>query len=58
MYILTGVVYVLNIIDASVDAHLFYFDVSDDLSMHITPLFRKTAFATTYQKGLSLTINF
>ncbi len=58
MYILTGIVYTLNIIDASVDAHLFYFDVSDDLSLHITPLLRKTAFATSYQKGISLTLNF
>ncbi|RMG78311.1 MAG: hypothetical protein D6707_10040 [Bacteroidetes bacterium] len=32
-------VYALNILDAGVDAHLFYFDVSDDLSLHITPVF-------------------
>ena len=36
-YILTGVVYVLNIIDAYVDAHLKDFDVSDDLSLHTHP---------------------
>jgi hypothetical protein len=29
--------YVLNIIDASVDAHLYKFDISDDLSMRIEP---------------------
>jgi len=31
------ILYALNIIDALVDAHLFYFDVSDDLSFRITP---------------------
>lgn len=29
--------YVLNILDASVDAYLYDFDVSDDLSMRVTP---------------------
>lgn len=36
-WIMTGVVYVLNIVDAAVDAHLFYFDVSDKLSMQFLP---------------------
>lgn len=35
--IFAGLVYVLNIVDASVDAHLFYFDVSDNLSLNISP---------------------
>lgn len=38
--IFTGVLYVLNIIDATVDAHLFDFDVSDDLSIHIEPMWQ------------------
>lgn len=37
MLIFTGVLYALNIIDASVDAHLKDFDVSDDLSMKVRP---------------------
>ena len=32
-----GIVYVLNIIDANVDAHLKTFDVSDDLSLQLDP---------------------
>lgn len=36
-YILAGTVYVLNILDAYVDAELFYFDVSDDLSINYSP---------------------
>jgi len=31
--------YALNIIDASVDAHLFEFDINDDLSVKVSPLF-------------------
>jgi hypothetical protein len=33
-----GLLYVLNIVDASVDAHLFEFNVNDDLSLHVTPI--------------------
>jgi len=33
-----GVVYLLNIIDAMVDAHFFYYDVSDDLSLRFEPV--------------------
>lgn len=36
-YILLGLTYIANILDASVDAHLYYFDVSKDLSMKIEP---------------------
>ena len=29
--------YLLNIVDANVDAHLYDFDISDDLSLQISP---------------------
>lgn len=41
-WILTLGVYALNLVDASVDAHLFHFNVSDDLSVRVlrdTPQF-------------------
>ena len=38
-WICTGAVYVLNIMDAAVDAHFVRFDVGEDLSMAITPAF-------------------
>ncbi|MCD4679438.1 MAG: hypothetical protein K8S00_03525 [Bacteroidales bacterium] len=38
-YILSGVLYILNIIDATVDAHLFEYDISDNLSMKLEPGF-------------------
>ncbi len=36
-FVACGAFYVLNIIDAAVDAHFFNFDVSDDLSLHLAP---------------------
>ncbi len=45
--------YILNIIDASVSAHLFDYDVSDDLSLHIKPIFLPKDNTT----GISLSIN-
>lgn len=35
--IIISFVYVLNIVDASVDAHLYDFDISNDLSLSIQP---------------------
>jgi len=37
LIIVTVAFYGLNIIDASVDAHFFNFDISDDLTMNINP---------------------
>lgn len=34
-----GLIYLLNIVDANVDAHLKTFDVSDDLSLELSPVF-------------------
>ena len=36
-YIVAGVIYVLQILDANVDAQLMTFDVSDDLSLNVVP---------------------
>lgn len=36
-YIGLGAVYILQIIDASVDAHFFDFKITEDLSLHVTP---------------------
>ncbi len=42
LIIITAAFYGLNIIDASVDAHFFNFDISDDLSLNWEPVIRKT----------------
>ncbi len=48
--ILTAGIYILNIVDAHVDAHLRDYDISDDLSVEVTP-----AFDYTYHPGLGNT---
>jgi hypothetical protein len=50
-------VYLLNIVDAAVDAHLYHFDVSDDLSFEMQPAMIQTT-AMGYSGGLSLKVKF
>jgi hypothetical protein len=38
-YILFGAFYLLQVIDAAVDAHFYSFDINDNLSMKIDPVF-------------------
>lgn len=40
--IITGALYILQIVDAHVDAHLKDYDISDDLSMELTPMVNYT----------------
>ncbi|HBX83782.1 MAG: hypothetical protein A2W97_11575 [Bacteroidetes bacterium GWE2_40_63] len=50
MYISIGILYVAQIIDADVDAHLFDFDMSEDLTLHVEPMIepiQTTAFSNT-----------
>ncbi len=55
-------VYVLNIIDANVDAHFYDWNVNDDLSFHVEPTIINNNFASTaYAQpafGLNCTFNF
>jgi|ERR1019366_2433438 hypothetical protein len=53
-----ALLYVLNIVDASVDAHMFTFDVGDDLSFSIHPTLINTASLNQYNIGFSLNIKF
>lgn len=54
--IFTGVLYALNIIDASVDAHLKDFDVSDDLSMKVRPTMQPIGPSMTPMPAVALTL--
>ncbi|MDG2264412.1 MAG: DUF5683 domain-containing protein [Flavobacteriales bacterium] len=45
--------YILNIVDATVNAHLFDYDVSEDLSLHIQPVY----FSKENASGFSLFFN-
>ena len=54
-YIIAGLFYVFNIVDASVDAHLFTFPKNDNLSFNIQPTLQYTH-NNKLTKGLSLVI--
>ena len=52
------IVYVLNIIDAHVDAHLYTFNVDDDLSLKIEPIVIPSFANRPPHSELKLTLNF
>lgn len=51
-------VYALNIIDASVDAHLFEFDVSDDLSLRFEPFVASDVLTGSAYKSFGIKLRF
>ena len=55
-YIFVGLFYVLNIVDAAVDAHLFNFPKNDDLSFNLQPNLELTS-NNELSKGFRLVIN-
>lgn len=60
-WIVTAAWYILQIIDANVDAHFFYYDVGDDLTLHVEPQFNTVnEFNLGYGNniGLTLKLNF
>ena len=50
--------YALNIVDANVDGHLFDFDVSEDLSLKISPSPFNIYAGNTRGSGFSISLNF
>jgi len=57
-YIIMAGIYVLNLIDATVDAHFYDFDVSDDLSMRIQPVIMDPTPFSQKNIGVQLSFNF
>ena len=53
--ILTGFLYLLNIIDATVDAHFYTYDVSNNLTLSIKPVLQLYASSLTPSMGMRLT---
>ena len=53
-----AVVYVLNIVDASVGAHLYHFDVSDDLSFNFHPMIFPSVASNITFAGGTIQLNF
>ena len=54
----TAIIYTLGFIDAMVDAHLYYFDVSDDLSLYWSPMLLPNPINTSPSYGVSVTLSF
>lgn len=52
LYFLTGGIYLLQILEASIDAHFSHFDVSPDLSLNISPYY-----SNFNQTGITFTFN-
>lgn len=56
--ILASVWYLLNVIDANVDAHLFTYDISDKLSMRIEPEIYRPAIPQKNKINAGLKLSF
>ena len=57
-WIITAAWYIVQIIDANVDAHFFYYDINDDLTLHVEPQWNLTNEKIYNNIGLTLTLNF
>ena len=57
-YIIGGLWYLLNVIDASVDAHFFDYDISDDLTIRVDPVMLTRRDDYRPVSGLKLTLKF
>jgi hypothetical protein len=56
MIVLVGV-YLLQVLDAHIDAHLMEFDVSEDLTFRLEPAIEQRSLWASQQYGIKLTLN-
>ena len=56
--LLTALWYILNIVDASVDAHLFTYNISKDLSLKFEPALLPPSYGKNYMSGIKLSLHF
>lgn len=56
--ILTALFYTINVVDAYVDAQMVTFDVSDDLSLHVSPALNFYSVKQKPSAGLTLSLRF
>ena len=56
--LLTGLLYILNIVDAAVDAHLFTYNINKDLSLKVEPMIISPVTSGNYSSGLRLSFKF
>lgn len=57
-YILTALLYIINIVDATVDAHLMTWNVDDDLSLNVQPALIPGVDRFKPNGGISFTLKF
>ena len=53
-----GGIYIIQILDASVFAHFYEYEISEDLSMHVLPSVGIDPRAGIGRAGISLTLRF
>lgn len=58
LFVASGIVYALNVVDAAVDAHLYYFDLSEDISASIRPTVQFDPIGYAFAPGLKLNFRF
>jgi TM2 domain-containing membrane protein YozV len=56
--LLTGVLYILNIVDAAVDAHLFTYNINQDLSLKVEPVMIGPVYSQRVSSGIKVSIKF
>jgi hypothetical protein len=54
----TGLLYVLNIIDAVVDAHLYSYNINKDLSLHAEPVIMGPVYNQKFSSGIKISLKF
>ncbi len=56
--LLTALLYILNIVDASVDAHLYTYNINSDLTMKVQPVMMKMGTMPVGSPGIRLCFKF
>jgi len=56
--LITALWYILNIVDATVDAHLYTYNITDKLSLKIEPAIQPVGFRDQTSAGLKIKLNF
>jgi hypothetical protein len=57
-YILTGLWYIINVVDAAVDAHLMTWEVDENLSLRLEPEFYQPVLGNYTGGGIKLSLHF
>jgi hypothetical protein len=56
--LLTALLYILNILDATVDAHLFTYNISKDISLKLDPVMVRPVYSRNFSSGIRLCLKF